>query len=80
MSEWQPIETAPKDGTLIICAGEGWVEVCSWRETKYHGAGWLDGHDERRTEDYASRPMSGITHWMPLPSPPNPAPSASGTP
>lgn len=68
MSEWQPIETAPRDGDMILLwngrgKGEG-MFVGAWvlfdeDPSEYL---WLaDGlyHDD----DY-------FTHWMPLPDPP----------
>lgn len=70
--QWQPIETAPKDGTrILLCkqAGYGiaWAGLGYWfnREPCPHdppckpGAhlGWTDGLDTYSTP----------THWMPLP-------------
>jgi len=62
--DWQPIETAPKDGVRILACwakhapefvGYGVViwdaEACSWMEA---------------VSEAVSRP----THWMPLPEPP----------
>lgn len=61
LSEWRPIETAPKDGTWIMCkvepAHHGWEDCIVLR---YRGNEW-------------GRPgMVGYkpTHWMPLPKPP----------
>lgn len=70
MSDWQPIETAPKDGTSILTFvrdGVLPVDVGSFREDfdiPGNGAGtWRDDGREP-------------THWMPLPAaptlPPNP--------
>ena len=58
MTEWQPIETAPKDGTdvLVWCGGAMFIacmEVGRW---------FFD-----RT-DYSVKPLP--THWMPLPPAP----------
>ncbi len=63
MSEWQPIETAPKDGTRVmlfragrkICLG-GYVTP-SWALTL---EGWKNSHGN----------FFEPTHWMPLPLPP----------
>jgi hypothetical protein len=36
--EWQPIDTAPKDGTRILVVGaDGYVTIAHWQETV-----WLD--------------------------------------
>ena len=65
--DWQPIETAPKDGTLIIVHGG----VAYWRERLNHWetAGWytITGID------YPGRPIQWeVKDWMPLPPAPNP--------
>ena len=71
MSEWQPIETAPKDGTQV----DVWVVFPSqsyrvadahWNETAGESGAWQLGsfHEMQFTE----RPV--VTHWMPLPAPP----------
>lgn len=61
MTEWQPIETAPKDGRIL-----GWngFEVESLE--KFDDV-WGQVSDSGRIT--ASRP----THWMPLPKPPKDA-------
>jgi hypothetical protein len=71
MSDWRPIETAPKDGTWVDlwCIdkhGEGWRVVnCHWT---------LKGPD-LQAGDWAG-PFVGINAphraiaWMPLPEPP----------
>lgn len=61
--EWQPIETAPKDGTPVILLREGKSVVAYWGGQ--YGSRWcmdewiaaygLDQHP---------------THWLPLPDPP----------
>jgi len=68
--EWQPIETAPKDGRRILLGREGWCEVGRWaldyecRQNADPGA-WSDDHDYGGPED-----DSWPTHWTPLPEPP----------
>jgi hypothetical protein len=82
MSEWQPIETAPKDGTKIVAWGflanrapemgvirseTPVAHVMMWRS--YTG---LDAGDWVSTSigiALAQHP----THWMPLPAPPEEA-------
>ena len=77
MNEWQPIETAPKDGTWILLAG-GKVEddedefrmaIAKW--TNYLSGRTTDWHWQHCFYDggyYGS--YDGPTHWMPLPEPP----------
>lgn len=64
-SAWQPIATAPKDGTHIILArfGEEYFEVAGgeWRLNPKAGEDGLNGF-----EAWISNP----THWMPIPTPP----------
>jgi hypothetical protein len=60
-SEWQTIESAPKDGTQVLL----------WRETVY-SARWL--HSEVMGPVWATPDGHVIfraTHWMPLPTPPH---------
>ena len=61
--EWQPIETAPKDGTRFIAWGPNLaVAECEWREAWAHyDAGWYRSNQH---------PVVEPTHWQPLPSPP----------
>jgi len=68
MSEWQPISTAPKDGTAFL----GWlpervgyfarqdIATCSW--TEWGSGRWrVNGHNSASDQP---------THWMPLPEAP----------
>jgi hypothetical protein len=77
VNEWQPIETAPKDGARI----DIWVEWTSktgvrgkripncywhrkanaWKTDCYYKDGWCHWRGEKPT------------HWMPLPEPPEDA-------
>lgn len=58
VSEWLPIETAPKDGTAIIAGAYGHRPVMvSWREQ------WRYPFTMRRL-------TYPPTHWMPIPPPP----------
>lgn len=72
MNAWQPIETAPKDGTEIllidkycfndaaVCHWDSIDEVWSFMDDSY------DGDDDT----YDTRIFCDPTHWMPLPEPP----------
>lgn len=69
MSEWQPIETAPKDRkTRILCYGRPsglskakQAAICIWVDGK-----WEIIHD---TDGMAYGNLRA-THWQPLPEPP----------
>ena len=62
---WQPIETAPRDGSLILIGGmgsRGWfVADVKWRD------GWMMWSSE--TDDWTEE-CHAASHWMPLPAPP----------
>ena len=77
MSEWKTIDSAPKDGTFVILAIPGWelpacCAVASW-QGRGDEANWYGMFDsgltfDARIYDIEEQP----THWMPLPSPPEP--------
>lgn len=67
MSEWQPIETAPKDGTTIdlwLQAGER-IADARWNRDAWRF--WCQ--DEFESMDWI-KIVGRATHWMPLPEPP----------
>lgn len=73
MSEWQPIETAPKDGTKILVAcAYGGVEISEWCELERFHWEHVDGNLWRKVEEEPSCFWNSNhpTHWMPLPPPP----------
>lgn len=66
-SQWQPIETAPKDGRCILLYDPLWpgstegIEKAAWQIFPNHTEGqwWID---------WAEMPNNmKPTHWMPLP-------------
>jgi len=64
---WQPIETAPKDGSTIILRAGDVVDTGHWTDnsmTAYPWQGWT--WHTLVTKATTSKP----THWMPLPSVP----------
>jgi hypothetical protein len=79
VAEWQPIETAPKDGTFVLLAG---------RYGKFAAAWWGDAHAADSHEPWHEPFWCWLitpgkydpihlrddyfeaTHWMPLPAPP----------
>lgn len=74
--EWQPIETAPKDGTVLLAAHEHAALTVWWAEGSDvdGGAGWVDGC----RDNYEDLVVYPVTHWRPLP--PLPARTEAGEP
>ncbi len=62
MSEWQPIATAPKDGTRILI-------YCKYGIGVRTGA-WLDYGKGRMAFTLIAGRDPDPTDWMPLPEPP----------
>jgi hypothetical protein len=68
---WQPIETAPKDGTAILL----WAPYYAWSVWQgcWSGTGWIVPNpvigDDLSVAGHL--PLGGYpTHWQPLPPPP----------
>lgn len=57
---WQPIKTAPKDGSLIMICWKGgpYPIISRWLENRQ---GWTHGFN---------KPILPPTHWLPLPNGP----------
>lgn len=75
--DWKPISSAPKDGSKFFAAAPDyeWPEVIYWE--KYPAEVQEEAGDEgfwRYAEqllaDVADVEMEALTHWMPLPLPP----------
>lgn len=74
VSEWQPIDTAPKDGTKV----DLWLHIYASPRSfgmeddfRVTDAWWQDGKWVHRYRDKDAEIFSDyITHWMPLPEPP----------
>lgn len=63
MTDWQPIETAPKDGS--------WIIVTSTHNQYYRAAiMWDDYWQDCNEANHDSFMDKSATHWMPLPDPP----------
>ena len=63
--EWQSIDTAPRDGTEIdIFTVHGDRITNAWFDPDEEYYPWKSGY-------YMPRAEEEVTHWMPLPPPPN---------
>lgn len=78
--KWQPIETAPKDGTkVLIVNDEGAIDVAGyfeqWNESKEFVRTAKDGDVYRTLREecgyWCTDTAYCPTHWMPLPEAPN---------
>ena len=67
MSEWQPIEMAPRDGSEIVLYGPCRPRSSSGRYARDANVGWwADGYWNVRV----GGEICDATHWLPLPPPP----------
>jgi hypothetical protein len=83
--DWQPIETAPRDGTHIFIFRDGWecAPVAFWGDGE-ECAGWCFEDDSVYVRGAAQEGFLGWqedidddampTHWRPLPAPPKEQP------
>ena len=68
MTDWQPIETAPKDGTSILIYTQDGFAVAHWEDQPAFG--WSDWVDDRDRMRLSNVKLNYSTHWSPLPEPP----------
>ena len=68
--QWQPIETAPRDGTEVLIVvphnGKGPVAGVMLGYVCEDDGDWYDSSENARW----AGPVYAPTHWMPLPEPP----------
>ncbi len=70
--QWQPIETAPKDGSRVIMWGRyNSVCIAAWRDDRW----FVDADESRAIESQTDfgieyKTFDFPSHWMPLPTPP----------
>lgn len=79
MSEWQPIETVPRDGTPVLVYADPeskmvdtpFMGVREWYAYSPSSGTWGDPNvSGYEVDDYLSVEKY-LTHWMPLPAPPD---------
>lgn len=68
VTDWKPIETAPKDHTEILVFEPGYGVLTA----KQVGGSWYPSAQDQMAYDGSESLMSQVspTHWMPLPAPP----------
>lgn len=67
-TRWQPIATAPKDGTNVLLVNrKGNIAAGLWMNSLSGTGWWLRGGDR---PDTFFNDHHGPTHWMPLPAAP----------
>ena len=75
MGEWQPIDTAPLDGTAVLLAGGD----CNSDDKFYRAVAWKDASEPSiwlvsfYDDGWGLIEYHNPTHWMPLPDPPETA-------
>ena len=82
-TQWQPIETAPRDGTRVLLCVVGHIPSVAWLEEKPDGIPYSPRQWKWRNVDAADFDSDAVfyehwlehfyepTHWMPLPPPPS---------
>jgi hypothetical protein len=69
--EWQPIESAPKDGTRILVAFRRiGIHAVSWEEAINGLEGWCVNDEKHGPYSLRGYLDEDILGWMPLPAPP----------
>lgn len=64
---WQPIETAPKDGTVVLVCGKNARGSYYVTDAKWYCGAWCLFDC---AEDSHTYPSDYHTHWQPIPEPP----------
>ncbi len=75
MSEWQPIETAPKQIVRSFSGSEYGEHILLYVGEVVRGRWWQSSRADWRAEGYQNFLADGgnavhPTHWQPLPTPP----------
>ncbi len=66
---WRDISTAPKDGSRFVATGHNYGLYSEVRHTcvaQWFRGCWMEASDWNKTSE-----LKYLTHWMPLPSPPD---------
>lgn len=66
--DWQPIETAPRDGTKCLFFSPGYRRAHNENARRPHMK--VDAFSGKWPDARYQLPEAPYTHWMPLPEPP----------
>lgn len=69
MADWQPIETAPRDGTGVLLALEYGSKFYRYIG-RWHTELKVWARDEAMSAVFPSHMQDWFSHWQPLPEPP----------
>jgi hypothetical protein len=69
MSDWQPIATAPKDGTPILAFYPGQWGIRSYSVRSWQRGTWGGQEREAWADDIMQIRVIEPTHWKPLDPP-----------
>ena len=74
MSEWKTIDAAPKDRAILGFGEFDYPVAIQWLHIEIDGFEWNGWSycDELLRDVFPSGPL--VTHWMPLPKPPETTP------
>ena len=67
--EWQPIETAPKDGEVFLTYWHDMPVFCAWVDDGFRVLMSVGGATPHLVVHGNFAPFTP-SHWMPLPTPP----------
>ena len=73
MSEWKPIETAPKDGSKILLADYSGLKNYGVKDGMWIASGFWEPPESNLERGHWTDKVEWLyspTHWMPLPQPP----------
>ena len=70
VNSWQLIDTAPTDGTEVLI-WTGTERLIAFYVNSKNYEGWTTGWETANGYDIGFTQVRNLTHWQPLPDPPN---------